>query len=102
MAPTHQPSASPLLVLLATLLSANVACRHGATQREGDRESAVHTELQTATNARFEQGAAHAAGLAGDTPRVVTFQGTCDASGAVELDDRTLVVADDENNVLRV
>jgi hypothetical protein len=34
--------------------------------------------------------------------RVVTFEGTCDASGAVELDDRTLVLADDENNALRV
>ena len=34
--------------------------------------------------------------------RVVTFAGTCDASGAVELDERHVLVADDENNVLRI
>src|SRR5262245_56650755 len=34
--------------------------------------------------------------------RVVIFQGTCDASGAVALNDHLFVVADDENNVLRV
>lgn len=30
------------------------------------------------------------------------FEGMCDASGAVELDERTFMVADDEDNVLRV
>jgi hypothetical protein len=34
--------------------------------------------------------------------RVVTFEGACDASGAVELDSRHFAVADDEDNVLRV
>jgi hypothetical protein len=34
--------------------------------------------------------------------RVVTFQGTCDASGAVEVDSRHFAVADDEDNVIRV
>lgn len=32
----------------------------------------------------------------------VTFEGMCDASGAVELDARTFMIADDEDNVLRV
>jgi hypothetical protein len=34
--------------------------------------------------------------------RVVTFEGTCDASAAVELDRARALVADDENNLLRV
>jgi hypothetical protein len=34
--------------------------------------------------------------------REVVFSGACDASGAVELDERHFVVADDEDNVLRV
>lgn len=33
---------------------------------------------------------------------VYTFRGTCDASAAVALDDDKFVVADDENNILRV
>jgi hypothetical protein len=32
----------------------------------------------------------------------VVFRGACDASGAVPLSDRQLIVADDEDNVLRV
>lgn len=34
--------------------------------------------------------------------REVVFHGACDASGAVPLSDRHMVVADDEDNVLRV
>ncbi|ATB26772.1 DUF3616 domain-containing protein [Melittangium boletus] len=34
--------------------------------------------------------------------QVVTFEGTCDASGAVELSDGRFLLGDDENNVLRV
>jgi hypothetical protein len=34
--------------------------------------------------------------------REVVFAGACDASGAVPLSDRAMVVADDEDNVLRV
>jgi hypothetical protein len=33
---------------------------------------------------------------------MVTFEGTCDASGAVPIDQRLFAVADDENNVLRI
>jgi len=35
-------------------------------------------------------------------PGVVTFAGSCDASGAVPLADRLFAVADDEDNVIRV
>jgi hypothetical protein len=34
--------------------------------------------------------------------RVVTFEGTCDASGAVPIDARLFALADDESNVLRI
>lgn len=34
--------------------------------------------------------------------REVVFEGMCDASGAVELDARTFMVADDEDNLLRI
>ena len=34
--------------------------------------------------------------------QVVTFEGTCDASGAVELGSGLFLLGDDENNVLRV
>lgn len=36
------------------------------------------------------------------TSGVVRFEGTCDASGAVPLDERFFAVADDEDNVLRI
>ena len=38
----------------------------------------------------------------GATLREVVFHGACDASGAVPLSDRRFVVADDEDNALRV
>ncbi len=37
-----------------------------------------------------------------DVVRWVTFEGACDASGAVPVDERHFAVADDEDNVLRV
>lgn len=37
-----------------------------------------------------------------DQQKVVTFEGTCDASGAVPIDARLFALADDESNVLRV
>jgi hypothetical protein len=40
--------------------------------------------------------------VARDDPGVVVFEGACDASGAVALSERVLVVGDDEDNVLRV
>ena len=35
-------------------------------------------------------------------PHWVTFEGACDASGAVAIDERHFAVADDEDNVIRV
>src|SRR5687767_10271721 len=32
----------------------------------------------------------------------VSFEGMCDASGAVPIDSRTFAVADDEENILRI
>ena len=37
-----------------------------------------------------------------ELPRWVTFEGACDASGAVPIDERHFAVADDEDNVIRV
>ncbi|MEO8183854.1 MAG: hypothetical protein ABI895_33945 [Deltaproteobacteria bacterium] len=34
-------------------------------------------------------------------PHWVTFEGACDASGAVPIDERHFAVADDEDNVIR-
>jgi Protein of unknown function (DUF3616) len=34
--------------------------------------------------------------------QIVDFEGTCDASGAIALDERHFAVADDEDNVLRI
>jgi hypothetical protein len=42
------------------------------------------------------------AAAAKSRPSLVTFRGTCDASGAVALGDKLFALADDENNVLRV
>jgi len=47
------------------------------------------------------RGVASPAMLAADR-RVVIFEGTCDASGAVPIDARLFALADDENNVLRI
>src|SRR3954471_23063474 len=41
-------------------------------------------------------------GLPGSAQRWVTFEGACDASGAVPIDERHFAVADDEDNVIRV
>jgi len=41
-------------------------------------------------------------GRAKKQERFVTFEGTCDASGAVPIDARLFAVADDESNVLRI
>lgn len=83
-------------VLLAAL---GVACRSSAPSSDG--KNAVRPELRSATTSPHH-ASVRVAGDSANARRVVTFEGTCDASGVVELDDRTLVVADDENNLLRV
>jgi hypothetical protein len=50
-----------------------------------------------ATDAASQSAPASAAG-----ERWVTFEGACDASGAVPIDARHFAVADDEDNVIRV
>jgi hypothetical protein len=58
---------------------------------------------RAATHEANEQAAAsEASALAAASQRVVTFEGTCDASGAVPIDARLFALADDESNVLRV
>lgn len=54
-------------------------------------------------------GACRCGGVAGDSARfalagaqrMLTFEGTCDASGVVAVSERVLAVVDDEDNVLR-
>lgn len=51
---------------------------------------------------RATEPAAGAPPARGDGQRWVTFEGACDASGAVPIDARHFAVADDEDNVIRV
>jgi hypothetical protein len=44
----------------------------------------------------------HGESRAAPTREVIVFEGACDASGAVPIDDQTFAVADDENDVLRI
>ncbi len=70
-----------LLCLLVVLL-AGCRCAPEASSTRGARTSAAET--------------------ADAQPNEVIFRGACDASGAVPLSERTFLVADDEDNVLRV
>jgi hypothetical protein len=65
-----------------------VACSSG---RAATRDSDPSTPIA---------GARAASALA--SQRVVTFEGTCDASGAVPISAKLFAVADDESNVLRI
>lgn len=65
-----------------------VACSSG--------RAATHDSDRAAPTA----GARAASALA--SQRVVTFEGTCDASGAVPISSKLFAVADDESNVLRI
>jgi hypothetical protein len=60
------------------------------------------TRPLAAEPARNPRGAYDADHADARRSRVVTFEGACDASGAVELDDHRFLVADDEDNRLRV
>jgi hypothetical protein len=99
---TRSKPRRPLFPFLFTTLfaTAGVACRNGSTSAEGGSGTSVHAEVRS--SAMGDRHHATVAGRSADARRVLTFEGTCDASGAVELDDRTLVIADDENNSLRV
>lgn len=100
MAYSRKQSVPTLLAVLATLTTASVSCRTAPTSDDA-AGTAARVELRPAADTHAGR-ATLPVSASGDERRVVTFQGTCDASGAVELDERTLVVADDENNVLRV
>jgi hypothetical protein len=53
------------------------------------------------TNPATQPAGSHVDVDPGDNAPWVVFSGTSDASAAIALDERTLLVADDENNVLR-
>lgn len=66
---------------------------HAATAKSAVQKQSVSRDVVRSTDAQPKRS--------GDR-RLVTFQGACDASGAVELDSRHFAVADDEDNLLRV
>src|SRR5688572_9082053 len=87
---------------VACLLS--ISCSRAPSNAGPTREPATGG-TPTADSAPAPSGRAAAsapAPKAADAPRIVVFTGMCDASGAVALSDRRFVVADDEDNVLRV
>jgi hypothetical protein len=79
------------LAVFGALVLAAPACGKGAT---ADKPTADRRASAAAT--------ASAPTASTASRRTVTFEGACDASGSVELDERTFVLADDEDNVLRV
>lgn len=86
-------------VVCASAAACSRASSSGGTTREpaagGTATTAPVTLASTPDKkTEVEKGA--------NEPNVVVFTGMCDASGAVALSDRKFVVADDEDNVLRV
>lgn len=79
-----------VLGLLSALLVACSSCSSGRAASPDRKLSAP----------RIAASGASAVPLAGQ--RVVTFEGMCDASGAVPIDAHWFAVADDESNVLRI
>lgn len=67
--------------------------------RQGHAESLARRDVRATSVAPEAEKTPRRAGR---VTRLVTFEGACDASGAVELDARRFLVADDEDNVLRV
>lgn len=76
-------------VFLAIVVPAAVACSH----QDGE-----HVRVAAAPAAPAADNAPREGGVG----REVVFQGACDASGAVPLSARRFVVADDEDNILRI
>lgn len=108
--------APPLAILW---LLSTVACREGRALPRP--EAGDHPKKQAKQDKKHERGEKRAQGEKSgkdekggkkDPPsteplrhppgRMVTFEGACDASGAVPLDQTHFLVADDEDNVLRV
>jgi hypothetical protein len=108
---------APLALLF---LFSTVACREGrALPRPEGREGSKKHEKREKKQDRAEKKAkkhdradkdkdkdsskdAAAEALRHPPGRIVTFEGACDASGAIPLDATHFLVADDEDNVLRV
>src|SRR5690349_16148418 len=93
----------------AVVCASSVACSRGSGGGTAARDAAAGatapttTTTTTAATAPLTSAPANAGTEApASAPAVVVFTGMCDASGAVPLSDRRFVVADDEDNVLRV
>jgi hypothetical protein len=87
--------------IVALALGLTVALRAEPPARPGHGAATVSTEASTP--AQVSAGAREAREEDGATLlRWVRFDGACDASGAVAVDERHFAVADDEDNVLRV
>lgn len=70
-------------------------------ERSPIRQASQSTQVASGSSLRVLSS--HSAEQRGpNAMREVVFIGACDASGAVELDEKHFVVADDEDNVLRV
>ena len=78
------------VVAAGSLLIATQNCREGRTKQE------MAEKGRTAEPART-----HISVLAEGDASWIVFRGASDASAAIALDERTLLVADDENNLLR-
>jgi len=82
----------PLVIVMVTslLLIAVTSCRKDRPGRETVKKTRTAQATQTHTRDASE-----------NDPSWVVFHGTSDASAGIALDKRTLLVADDENNILR-
>jgi len=89
----------------ALLWAGCAACSRASSSGGATREPATGgTATTTTTTSKAVATTTEKAEVSkpADEPVVVVFTGMCDASGAVALSDRKFVVADDEDNVLRV
>jgi hypothetical protein len=80
----HNPLRCGALIALCGVM----ACSSGRNVADASRQTTEQSTLGAV--AAPEHG------------RVVSFEGSCDASGAIPLDARRFAVADDEDNVLRI
>ena len=102
---TRRGGLAALATIAGLLSSACARSSNGAsTTRDpaaGGTSPASTTPAAANPQAQAKPASAQAPKSA-DAPPVVVFTGMCDASGAVPLSDSRFVVADDEDNVLRV
>lgn len=91
-------------IVSRTLLAASALLASGCNdslaatpERKSTSAAPIRTAVPAASQAKLEN-----APPPPGAERVVTFQGACDASGAVELTSHHFAVADDEDNVIRI